>query len=70
LELETQGNLLETMMTDIESFKGGDLPLEEGTNHSRCFDFTVSCQDSTQEGRSSVSGNTSLRLMPEKRIET
>jgi hypothetical protein len=65
LELETQGNLLETMRAKMETFQGGGgLQLEEGGNHSRWLAFTVVFQDSTKEGRSSVSGKTYLRRRP------
>jgi hypothetical protein len=66
LELETQGNLLDTMQDEMEAFNGGKLPLEEENNHSIWFAFTVACQDSTKETRSSFSGKTSLRMRPSK----
>jgi hypothetical protein len=37
LELETQGNLLETMRAEMETFKGGGLPLEEGKSFKMVF---------------------------------
>jgi hypothetical protein len=46
LQLETQGNLLETMRAEMETFEGGKLPLEEENNHSRWFVTPVICQGS------------------------
>jgi hypothetical protein len=43
-ELETQGHLLETMMPEMETFKGPSLLLVEGNNPSRWCVSIVACQ--------------------------
>jgi hypothetical protein len=61
-ELETQGNLLETMSAEMETFKGESMIMVEGNNLSRWCALIVAFQGYKREGRSFVSGRDSPNL--------
>jgi hypothetical protein len=67
MEMENQGNLLETMNAEIDALKGAN-QLAEGDNTLRWCAFIVEYLDYTMEEIISVCGRICHKQKPERRV--